>query len=427
LSHQKQERFTNTKPYDRTLKAIFGEQAEEVIPCLVPGARLREDLLEDELNVEVNRTTLSIDLGYGILYKGKITTLNLEGQSSKDDDLLPRMLEYAIHLYRKYKKRPVLSVGLFLFKCQVPEIPFQIICGDDDVCIEFRPIIICMWQMDPQMVVERQQRCLYHLLPTMNRPSVDLLKQALREMHEHDDPEQFGYHVEWFDTMLSRTTTVSDEDKNIIKEHLRMQYQLHPLLAENPTIQSVIAEGIAEGIAKGEAEIEARGEAEGEARGIAKGLQDGIIQGLQDGIIQGLQDGIIQGLQDGIVDLINDHFSAQVVTRVQQTIALARNIGQLRKLLPQIARAADEEEVYTLLSQYFPVQEEEVKGEIKGIRVSILDITGARFSAQVVTQVQQAIAPIQDMELLRKFLRQLACLSHEQEVLALLERCFPVQ
>jgi hypothetical protein len=55
-----------------------------------------EDLLENELNVEVNRTTLSIDLGYGILYKGKITTLNLEGQSSKDDDLLPRMLEYVV-------------------------------------------------------------------------------------------------------------------------------------------------------------------------------------------------------------------------------------------------------------------------------------------------------------------------------------------
>jgi hypothetical protein len=399
LSNQKQERFTDTKPYDRTLKAIFGEQAEEVIPCLVPGARLREDLLEDELNVEVNRTTLSIDLGYGILYKGKITTLNLEGQSSKDDDLLQRMLEYAIHLYRKYKKRPVLSVGLFLFKCQVPEIPFQMICGEDEVCIEFHPIIICMWEKDPELVVKREQRCLYHLLPTMDHPSVDLLKQALREMHEHDDPEQFVYHVEWFDTMLSRTTTVSDEDKNIIKEHLRMQYQLHPLLAENPTIQSVIAEGIAEGIAK---EV-AKAEAESEARGIARGLQDGII------------------------DLINDHFSAQVVTRVQQTIVPAQNVGQLRKLLPQIARAADEEEVYALLAQYFPVQEEEVKGEIKGMQRAILDIAGARFSAQVQAQVRQAIAPIQDLELLRKFLRQLACLSDEREVPALLERCFPIQ
>jgi hypothetical protein len=194
LSNQKQQQFTDTKPYDRTLKAIFGEQAEEVIPCLIPGARLREDLLKDELNVEINRTTLSIDLGYGILYKGKITTLNLEEQSSKDEDLLPRMLEYAIHLYRKYKKRPVLSVGLFLFKCKVPEIPFQIICDEDEVCIEFRPIIICMWEMDPELVVKRGQRCLYHLLATMNQPSVDLLKQALREMHEHDDPEQLALY-----------------------------------------------------------------------------------------------------------------------------------------------------------------------------------------------------------------------------------------
>jgi ribosomal protein L29 len=295
------------------------------------------------------------------------------------------------------------SVGLFLFKCQVPEIPFQIICGDDEVCIEFRPIIICMWEMDPELVVERQQRCLYHLLPTMNRPSVDLLKQALREMHEHDDPERFGYHVEWFDTMLSRTTTVSDEDKNIIQEHLRMHYQLHPLLAENPTIQSVIAEGIAEGIAKEVAKEVAKAEAESEARGIARGLQDGII------------------------DLINDHFSAQVVTRVQQTIAPAQNVGQLRQLHRQIARVSSEEEVDALLAQYFPVQDEQVRGEIKGMRQAILDITETRFSSQAVTQVQQAIAPIQDLGLLRKFHRQLAGLSNEQAVLALLEHCFPVQ
>ncbi|HEY4032987.1 MAG TPA: hypothetical protein VGL94_03370 [Ktedonobacteraceae bacterium] len=319
----------------------------------------------------------------------------MEAQSSPDDDLLARMLEYAINLYRKYKRKwPIVSVALFLFKCAIPEIPFRIACGDD-LFIEFRPIIIRMWKMDAQQVVDRQQRCLYPLLPTMKDPTVDLLKQALQEMHEHDDPAQFLDHAKWFNTMLSRTTTVSDEDKKRVKEHLRMQYQLHPLLAEDPTIQSVITEELA----KGEAEIEARGETRG----------------------------IIKGLQEGIIDLINDHFPTQVVTRVQQTIAPSQDIEQLKKLLPQLARASDEEEVYALLTQHFPVQVEEIKGEIKGIRVSILDIAGARFSAQVQAQVQQAIAPIEDIEMLRKFLRQLACLSDEQEVSALLEQSFPTQ
>ena len=375
----------DTKLFDSTLKALFGEQAEEAISCLLPDARLQGGLPDNELNVEVNRNTLSIDLGYGILYKREFSTLNLEAQSGPDDDLLPRMLEYAINLYRKYKRRPVVSVGLFLFKCAIPEIPFVISCGGDRF-VEFHPIIICMWEMDPQKVVDRRQRCLYPLLPTMKDPTVDLLKQALEEMHEHDDPTQFAHHVEWFDTMLSRTTTVSKKDKHLIKEHLRMQYKLHPLLAENPDIQSVIAEGIA----KGEVKIEAR------------------------------------VLQEAIIDLINDRFSTQVATRVQQTIAPSQDIQQLKKLIPQIARAADEKEVYTLLNQYFPVQDEKTKARVEGLQEAILDIAGARFSPQVQAQIQQAIAPIQDVTQLRTFLRQLACLPGEQEVPALLEQCFPI-
>ena len=55
----------------------------------------------------------------------------------------------------------------------------------------------------------------------------------------------------------------------------------------------------------------------------------------------------------------------------------------------------------------------------------ILDIVSDRFSPQVVAQVQQTIAPRQDAQLLKKFLRQLVQLSDEQEVSALLTQCFP--
>ena len=71
------------------------------------------------------------------------------------------------------------------------------------------------------------------------------------------------------------------------------------------------------------------------------------------------------------------------------------------------------------------VAESEAKGEIKGLREAILDAVSANFSSQVVTQVQQTIAPIQDPQLLRKFNRQLARVSDEQEVYTLLFQCFP--
>ena len=381
----------DSKPYDSTLKAIFGELAEEIISCLLPDARLQQGLPSDELNVEVNRNTLAIDLGFGIVYKEDFATLNMEAQSGPDDDLLPRMLEYYINLYRKYKGRPVVSVALFLFECEVPKVPFRIVCGGD-VFVEFHPIIICMWKMDPQKVVDRHQRCLYPLLPTMKNPKPDLLKQALQELADHDERPELIHHLSWFETMMSRTTTMSKEDKQTVQEYVDMQYQLHPLLAENPTIQSVIAEETAKRVAKE----------------------------------------VVVTLQEAILDLVNDRFPTLAVNQVQQTIAPSQNTEQLKKLHHQLARVSDEQEVYALLTQFLAVRNEEMKqealkGEIKGIQEAILDIANARFPIRFYNQIRQAIAPIEDVAQLREFLRQLACLADAQGISALLAQCFSIQ
>ncbi len=56
-----------------------------------------------------------------------------------------------------------------------------------------------------------------------------------------------------------------------------------------------------------------------------------------------------------------------------------------------------------------------------------LDLVSDRFPAFIVSQVQQTIAPSQDIEQLKKFHRQLARISDEQEIPALLAQCFPLQ
>ncbi len=378
MSKKKQEAPKESKPYDGILKALFGEQAEEIVSSLLPEAHRPEGLVDTELNVELNRTTLSIDIGRHIMYKGDSATFNLEAQSGPDDDLLPRMNEYSLNLLRKYK-RPVVSMALLLFECAIPETPFKVACGGD-VFSDFHPIIICMWQMDPHKVVERHQRCLYPLLPTMERPSVDLLTQALQEMNEYDTPPQFTRHLTWFQTMLRRTTTLSQEDKHKIEEILHMEYQGYTLLKEDPVIHSLIAEG------------ELKGKIEGE----------------------------IKGLREAILDIADDLFSLPVVVHVQQAIVASQDTEQLRKFLRQLVRLSDEQEVLALLAQYFPLP-----GEIKSMQEMILDIVSDRFSPQVVAQVQQTIAPSQDAQLLKRFLRQLVQLSDEQEVSALLIQCFP--
>jgi len=130
-------------------------------------------------------------------------------------------------------------------------------------------------------------------------------------------------------------------------------------------------------------------------------------------------EGRVEGVQDSILDIVSDRFSPQVVAQVRQAIIPCQDVEKLKKFLRQLVRLSDEQEVLALLTESFPLL-----GEIKGLQEAILDVANDRFSPQVVAQVQQAIAPCQDVQLLRTFNRQLVRLSNEQEVSALLTKCF---
>jgi hypothetical protein len=196
---------------------------------------------------------------------------------------------------------------------------------------------------------------------------------------------------------LERTKTISEEERQIIEEVLKMQYQIDPLIRENSTVVSIVAEA--------EAKAEARGEAKGK----------------------------IEGLREAILELANESFPAQVVSQIQQTITSSQNIEQLKKFHRQSCRVSDEQEALALLAQCFPSdgearsrsEEARSRSEYKYMQDMILDVVSDRFSSQVAAHVQQTIAPIQDAQLLRKFNRQLARASNEQEVYALLAECFP--
>src|SRR5271157_3107481 len=70
----------------------------------------------------------------------------------------------------------------------------------------------------------------------------------------------------WSYSILRRTGTMSEEDKQIIEKELKVQFNYQELIKDDPVIQSLLAEGKAEGEARGKAEGEARGKAEGEIK-----------------------------------------------------------------------------------------------------------------------------------------------------------------
>jgi hypothetical protein len=289
----------------------------------------------------------------------------------------------------------VLSVLLLLFKCEVPKIPLEMICGGV-VRAWFDPIIICLWEKSPKEVMEKQQWTLYPFLPAMCDPSVELLLRAVQELEEHDDREAFKRHLAWFQTMLRRTTTVNSEDKQKIREVIKMQYQGFELFREDPVIGGMILEG------------ELKGELKGELRGK----------------IEGRKEGEIDGLREAIIDIVNDLFSSGVGTLVQQTINTSQDKEQLRKFHRQLFAVSDEQEVLKLLNQYFiPASE---WSESSDLEEAIVEIVSDRFSSEIVERVREVLAVHWDRQQVRKFLRKLFGVSKEEEVLALVAECFPV-
>lgn len=374
------------QPYDSTLKGLFGEQAAWIIPYLLPMAELKGDPLDAEHNIEINRTTLKADLLYEAFYKWRHVILIVELQTKHDPDLQRRLMAYHGSLHLEHNK-PVLILVIYLFEEGPEDLSYQDDC-QDEVLATIHPKVIRLRDLDSESIVREHQLSLYTLLPATKRPEVHLLKQAIAEMHEHYNEQQFINNITWFTCIMDRTKTMSDEEKHIIEEVLQVQYQVDPLIRENPRIMAIVAEGKAEGKAEGRAE----------------------------------------GLQEAILDLVSDRFPTLVVSQIQQAIAPTQDAELLKKFLRQLVRASDEKEVYASLAQCFPPRNEmklRLEGEVQGLQEAISAVVSAHFSPQVVAQVQQTIAPIQDVEQLKKFLRQLVRASDEGEVYTSLVQCFP--
>lgn len=164
-----------------------------------------------------------------------------------------------------------------------------------------------------------------------------------------------------------------------------MQYPGFALFREDPVIGGMILEG------------ELKGKAEGRIEGKIEGIQDSILDVVRGGfspqvveqvqqVITASQDeeqlrkflrrvvrlsdeqdvldllaecfpliGETKELQGAILDIVSDSFSSQVVVQVRRTIAVCQDAQQLRTFLRKVVRLSDEQDVFALLAECFPV------------------------------------------------------------------------
>jgi hypothetical protein len=284
----------NPQEFDNTLKALFGNEAKEILPHLIPEAELIDDK-----NVEIDRTLLKADLVYNILYRGEPHILDMELQTAADARIDTRVLQYHVGLHAKHKK-PVITVIMYPFETTIPEPPYLEMSGNE-VLLALYYRVLALWKLEAQKFVQERAICMYTLLPAMRGVNAAMLIQALHEMKEHYTRQQFGHHLIRFKRIAERSKTLLERDKQRVEEEIRMYMAYDWFIDENPDVQ--------ERVAKKEIEV----------------------------------------LQQMALDAVDSRFSS-LTALARQRIPLIQKPDILRQLVKQLFTAPDEAEVQHLLN-----------------------------------------------------------------------------
>lgn len=229
------------QPYDHALKGLMKDHAAEILPELVADAKLIE-----EVNSEIKRENMRADLVYFIRVGKKRKVLNLELQTNSDPDIVIRLLQYHVELYDLYRL-PVMSVVLYLFETSVPASPFREDDEEDSLMFPYRPI--ALWTLDARTYLQKRVIGMYMLLPGMKGADAGILVQAIDELAQQYSGVELGYRLRRFRTILRRSNTVSEQDKQIVEEKMSIEYD--SLIDEDPEVKERVARGKVEGEARG--------------------------------------------------------------------------------------------------------------------------------------------------------------------------------
>ncbi len=205
----------------------------------------------ETLNIEVVRPTMRADRVYKIFYRDEPHILHIEFQISGDADLPARLHVYWSVLYQDYRL-PIITVVVYPFRTMLAKSPLCVTSGEQEL-LRFNYRILPLFEQDGTTYVRTHALSMYPLLPTMQHVDHTLIKQALDEMVNfyRDQEVVLAQQFTWMNIFLERTDTIASEEKQKIREVMKM---LDRLWEESPRVQETFAKGKAEGRAEGQVE-----------------------------------------------------------------------------------------------------------------------------------------------------------------------------
>jgi hypothetical protein len=248
--------------YDSTLKSLFQDQTVEMLSFFIEDVENPIELSETAL-----RPSLRVDRAYLVQLKGKQRIIHMELETDTASDMPLRMLEYYGILYRKYRT-PIISLIVCPFRTSITDPPLRVM-DDEEELLVFHYRVVRLWKENASRYIDQHKIAVYALLPTMAGANYELLSQALDEMKVYyaGQSHRLANHLLWFKTLLQRSDTVSQADKERIGTKMA---SFESLLDEDPFVQRRWAEGFAEG------------EAKGEIKGKTEGLQFAVVTAVEN-------------------------------------------------------------------------------------------------------------------------------------------------
>jgi hypothetical protein len=150
---------------------------------------------------------------------------------------------------------------------------------------------------------------MYTFLPAMQGANAALLLQAVQEMEQFYSREQFSKHLTRFAYVVEKSTTLSEQDRQRMKEEFRMEYD--SMIDDNWLVK--------ERIARAEQQAEQRVE--------------------------------LRVLKETVMEAVSEEFPS-LVELAQQQITQVETPEELRKLVKLIYKAPDEATARWLLTNF---------------------------------------------------------------------------
>lgn len=267
------------QPYDSSFKALLDDQTTAMLSFLLgEEVLLAYELKESVFKRETVKPALRVDCAYVVRSRKygqeRIRTyiVHIEFETAPTSEIEKRLFEYYALLDRKHD-RPIVQILVCPFQTpNLPLSPYRICMEDGEVLQKFRYRAMALWRWEAIVLLVCGQVELFALLPAMKGATYAVLSEGLKAMRAFyaGDESRLITHLLWFGTLLTRTTTVSEKDKERIRAEMSDFESIHDV---NPFVQKRMIKARTEGRAEGLAE----GFAEGEAKGEAKGLQEAVV------------------------------------------------------------------------------------------------------------------------------------------------------